>query len=74
MFPVRAVNQILIEPLCKSVDGCAKMPGAWPIIRASLRALLQILFCHVPRPTRNGRVPAFPEENEPAKRAFSHMN
>ena len=26
MFPVRAVNQILIEPLCKSVDGCAKIP------------------------------------------------
>ncbi len=24
MFPVRAVNQILIEPLCKSVDRCAK--------------------------------------------------
>jgi hypothetical protein len=26
MFLVRAVNQIVIELLCKSVDGCAKIP------------------------------------------------
>src|SRR5712692_1024416 len=31
MFPVRAVNQILFEPLCKSVHTCAKF---LPIVRS----------------------------------------
>ena len=28
MFPTSAVNQILLEPLCKSVHACAKFPHA----------------------------------------------
>jgi hypothetical protein len=32
--PVCAVNQILIEPLCKSVDECAKMPGVYSVLNA----------------------------------------
>lgn len=35
MVRIFAVNQNLIEPLCKSVDGCAKMPGAWPALNPS---------------------------------------
>jgi hypothetical protein len=55
MFPVRAVNQILIEPLCKSVDGCAKTPGTALLIFNG--AALTLLFPSSPycRPHRQPR-------------------